>query len=251
MNEADFLAEYGSPAYVYDLAVVRKACSMLRAALPNPSFIYYSLKANPHPFIVSQLIKQGCRCEICSTGELQTVLGCHEIRPEDILYTGPGKTQQEIRFAMEQGVAHFSVDSLHDIAKVVDIATMLHTPVNLVLRINPDHPITGSGLTMTGKPSQFGIDASAIMQNPTAYHSSQYGQVIGYHIYIGTNITSTEQLLQTFLAALQQAAELSSVQNIELKFLDLGGGFGHEFAKPGGLTDFSSLKTPFQAALDV
>lgn len=250
MNDTEILATYGSPSYVYDLASVRNAYTMLRAALPEPSHIYYSLKANPHPLIVSQLIEQGCGCEICSTGELQTALGCEGIHLEDVLYTGPGKTQQEIRSAMKHGVVHFSVDSLYDITKVVEVAATFRVQANLILRINPDRPITGSGLTMTGTPSQFGIDSSVILQNPLAYRSCQYGRVIGYHIYIGTNITSTEQLYQTFLAAIQQAAELSCAQNIELGLLDLGGGFGHEFAKPGETTDFRALKPALHAALD-
>jgi len=250
MKDAELLTTYGSPAYVYDLAVVRSAYNMLRAALPEPSSIYYSLKANPHPLIVSELIKQGCGCEICSPGELQTVCDCCECRPEDTLYTGPGKTQQEILSAMKQGVIYFSVDSLYDINKVINAATLLRIPANLVLRINPDRPVTGSGLTMTGTPSQFGIDASVIAHNLAAYQSCQYGKIVGYHIYIGTNITSTEQLFQTFLAAIKQAADLSRIQHLELDLLDLGGGFGHAFARPGEIPDFRALNTSLQAALD-
>ncbi|HEU4965161.1 MAG TPA: type III PLP-dependent enzyme, partial [Bacilli bacterium] len=249
MKAEQLVAAYGSPAYVYELGAVRDSHRALKQALPDPSRIYYSLKSNPHPSIVRQVIELGCHCEVCSIGELQTVLDCGG-DPQQVLYTGPGKSRKEIRFALSSGVTHFSVDSLQEISKVVAEAEAQQTPVQLVLRINPDRPVPGLGLTMTGGPSQFGIDASKILLDPAEYAQFPFADVIGYHIYMGTNITEDDTLLKTFLTAVELAEELSEALGIEPQILDLGGGFGHAFAKRGERLNFQAIRAPLVAELE-
>ncbi|HEU5381196.1 MAG TPA: hypothetical protein VFV38_37705, partial [Ktedonobacteraceae bacterium] len=95
MDAAELASTYGSPLYTYELASIRTAYGMLRKALPAPSHLYYSLKANPHPKIVSQLVQLGCRCEVSSIGELRIALQNYEHTGDyaQILYTGPGKAR--------------------------------------------------------------------------------------------------------------------------------------------------------------
>ena len=121
MSIQTLLAHYGSPAYVYDLQEVRHAYQSLRASIPEGCLLYYSLKANPHPTLVKELASLGCRTEISSKGELQSVLtaGCNI---EQCLYTGPGKTLSDISLALSHGVSYFSVDSPTDLEKVATAA---------------------------------------------------------------------------------------------------------------------------------
>ena len=250
MNSVDLVRQYGSPLYVYNLAMVRTAYQKLKHALPDPSQIYYSLKANAHPRLVAQLIALGCGCDICSTGELQTVLQCDGYNVEHMLYTGPGKTRREILFALQSGIQRFSIESLHDMIKIVECAEALSTHVELVLRINPESSIAGAGLTMSGIASQFGIDAQAIRSNRHIYQDSPYATFIGSHIYIGSNTRNIEKLLQTLILAIKQSALNAQDQGSEPLFLDLGGGFCHEFARPAELPDYTSIKAPLEATLD-
>lgn len=249
MNPQTLLAQYGSPAYVYDLDQVRAAHGALRQALPASSTLYYSLKANPHPALVAELNRLGCQAEVSSTGELQTALdsGCVAAC---CLYTGPGKTLHEIRYALERGATSFSIDSPADLRKVATVAEQLDTPARVLLRVNPSDAVPGLGLTMTGGPSQFGADAAWIRQRPQDFSSTPWAQIVGFHIYMGTNITAADTLLHTFAVASRLAAELAEVLQIELQVVDLGGGFGHPFATPGVRCNFSELRAPLEALLD-
>lgn len=249
MNARELLGEYGSPAYVYDLGEVRTSLAMLRGALPHGSVVYYSLKANPHPALVRELVRLGCRAEVCSPGELATALAAGA-RPGDVLYTGPGKSRAEVRNALSRGVTHFSVDSADDVAKVAELAEEAGVRVGLLLRINPDRPVPGLGLTMCGGPSQFGADAAAVLGDPAAFRGTPWARVTGCHVYMGTNITETETLLATFRTALELAVEVCAAVGVEPEIVDLGGGFGHPFAHPGPRHDFAALRGPLEALLD-
>src|SRR5579885_3471468 len=134
MNIADLVATYGSPLYIYELSAIRDAYHKLKEALPAPSQLYYSLKANPHPAIVSQLVQLGCSCEVSSINELHIALNSEKGQKasEHILYTGPGKTRKEIRTAIERGVQLFSVESLQDMTKIATTAADLQRPVQLL-----------------------------------------------------------------------------------------------------------------------
>jgi len=249
INAYTLLTRYGSPAYVYDLAQVRQAHAALRKALPEESFLYYSLKANPHPALVRALRQLGCYAEISSIGELRTTL-MSGYRPEHCLYTGPGKTVQEIIFALQRGISYFSIDSPTDLQKVTAGAQATGIQAKVLLRINPDESVSGPGLTMTGVPSQFGVDASWVRREPAAFASAPLAQFVGFHIYMGTNIASLATLLQTFETASKTAAELAEVLHLEPEIVDLGGGFGHPFATKGERPDFSALRTPLEHMLD-
>lgn len=249
MNRRDLLKEYGSPAYIYDLAEVRATYTTLRTALPDPCTLYYSLKANPHPALVAQLIKLGCRAEISSRGELAIALQSGG-QGSEALYTGPGKTTLEITTAIRSGVTCFSVDSVVDIQRVAAVARQEMTMVRLLLRINPAQEIRGFGLTMTGVPSQFGIDAQQVLHQPDAFADTDWTRLSGFHIYMGTNLFAAPVLLQTFEVASQIIARLIRCLQIQPEIIDLGGGFGYPFAAQGEGIDVTGLRQPLEHLLD-
>ncbi|MCD1257283.1 type III PLP-dependent enzyme [Paenibacillus athensensis] len=230
---------------------MREAHEALRRALPEPSVVYYSLKANPHEALVQTLVGLGCHAEVSSTGELRAALdsGC---LPQHVLYTGPGKTTAEIAFALRQGVIQFSVDSRHDMDKVLEEASRQRRQVRLVLRINPDEPVPDLPLTMTGVPSQFGFDASLLLEEGGAAQldPGPWGAIVGFHIYMGTNLTTPESLLRMYAKTIELAHRLAAALRIELELLDLGGGFGHPFIKEGAPYDFSAIRGPLEANLE-
>ncbi|KPI31703.1 Orn/DAP/Arg decarboxylase 2, N-terminal [Actinobacteria bacterium OV320] len=155
-----------TPAYVYDLAVVRSAYARLRSWLPEPSELYYSLKANPHPAVVSTLHELGCRAEVSSPGELDAALQAG-VPAHDILYTGPGKRDEDLDRALEAGVRGFAVDSVHGVGQLDRAAARHGVNVAYLLRVNPGGGSRGAGLRMTGDPSAFGADAD---RPPRAVH---------------------------------------------------------------------------------
>lgn len=232
-----------TPAYVYDLAEVRRRHASLRSALPPSSVLYYSLKANPHPLLLDALREGGARPEVCSTGELSAALEAGWSGAE-VLYTGPGRPDDEITRALEAGVRLFSVDSPHALDQLDRIASAGDVAVDCLLRVNDDHPVPGQGLVMTGVPSQFGADASWIFDEPERFVSRDHARVVGLHLYMGSNVDGVDALTTQFERSLRTAGRLAGAlarHGVRLRLLDLGGGFGAPFATTGGASDLSGL----------
>ncbi|MGC5346984.1 alanine racemase [Streptomyces sp. AM 4-1-1] len=246
------LPDLPTPVYLYDLAHVRANHRSLRDALPAAAGLYYSLKANPHPAVLSQLRTLGARAEVCSTGELHAALDAGW-RGADILYTGPGKRDDEIREALEHGVCDFSVDSPYALDQLDRLAADRDLEARCLLRVNDDQPVPGQGLVMTGVTSQFGADTGWILDEPQRFASRAHARVSGLHLYMGTNLTGTSALLGQFARAVATAKRLSDAltpHGVRLETLDLGGGFGAPFAKEGSLPDLTGLRQGLEDLLD-
>ncbi|MFC8008534.1 type III PLP-dependent enzyme [Streptomyces olivaceus] len=234
-----------TPAYVYDLAEIRRSHALLAAALPTPSVVHYSLKANPHPDVLTALRGLGVRAEVCSTGELDAALATGWA-PDEIIYGGPGKRDAEVAQALASGVREFSVDS----PAAIDQLDRTGTGTRCLLRVNDDQPVPGHGLVMTGVTSQFGADLGWIEAQPDLFASREHARVTGLHLYMGTNIGGTQALLGQFAQALNTAVRLRKVLRTEFDVLNLGGGFGAPFARDGDLPRFTGLAEGLAALLD-
>lgn len=241
---AERAAPVGTPAYIYDLGKVREAYHLLRSALPEPSQIFYSLKANPHPAIVRVLHDLGCSAEVCSPGELAAALEAG-VPPDRILYTGPGKRDAEVTAAARAGVRWFSVDSPAGLAQV-HAATGRSDCAHCLLRVNQGTPVPGPGLVMSGSASQFGADAAWIEAEPEAFRQG----VRGFHLYMGTNLTDERALVTQFGEAISTARRLCDRLRLEPEVLNLGGGFGAPFARSGDLPRFHELGWRLSDLLD-
>ncbi|MEU3574081.1 type III PLP-dependent enzyme [Kitasatospora sp. NPDC036755] len=246
------LAAVPTPAYLYDLAEVRRNHGRLRAALPEPTGLYYSLKANPHPALLAELRRCGARPEVCSTGELDAALAAGW--PADqVLYTGPGKRDEEVADALDRGVRRFSVDSPHGIEQLDRLAAARGTAAECLLRINEDQPAPGQGLAMTGVASQFGADADWVLAEPSRFGGRPAARVVGLHLYMGSNIAQVRDLHAQFARSLGTARRIGEAlapYGAELRVLDLGGGFGAPFAKAGAPLDLTALRPLLEELFD-
>ncbi|MFJ3446467.1 type III PLP-dependent enzyme [Streptomyces sp. NPDC086081] len=246
------LATAPTPAYVYDLAAVRHNHTLLRAALPRRSGLYYSLKANPHPVLLAELRRCGTRAEVCSTGELRAAVDAGW-SAQDILYTGPGKRDAELAEALDRGVLLFSVDTPYALDQLDRLAGERAVRVRALLRVNDDQPVPGQGLAMTGVPSQFGADTSWILDEPERFGGRAHTVVAGLHLYMGTNLTRADDLLTQFTRSVRTARRITEAlapYGMQLDILDLGGGFGAPFASAGSTVDLSALRPRLETLLD-
>lgn len=249
MNYKELLDRFDGPVYIYNLEKIRESYYHLKKSLPENSIIFYSLKANPHPKIVKELLELGCYAEVCSIGELDIVLNLGH-STNQIIYTGPGKSNKEIKYALNKGIKLFSIESWNDLKKIFHFAKLLNTRVDGIIRINPELMIKGTGLNMTGVPSQFGIDENSIETIPSINSLEDYVCLKGFHIYTGTNISSKELLLENFKNCIIIAKKIAKRLNISLKLLDLGGGFSSPFAKEGDSANLSGLKEELEDFFD-
>jgi len=243
VNAAEVAERYGTPIYVYDLEEVRRAHADLRRGLPEEAVLYYSLKANPHPVVVAELLELGCRAEVSSPGEIGAALAAGA-DPSDLLLTGPGKTKELVVLALDHGLTRFSVDSPRDLARVEELAVDRDLAVETLLRVNADEPVPGAGLAMTGVSSQFGADASWVVREPGRFRG-----VSGLHFYMGTNLVSEDVLVRQFEVGLNLAERLGEVIG-NIAEVDLGGGFGAPFARAGTRPQLPGLAARVAGLLD-
>ncbi|MEW1762441.1 alanine racemase [Streptomyces cyaneofuscatus] len=238
-----------TPAYIYDLARVRAAYERLRSYLPEPSELYYSLKANPHPDVVAALYALGCRAEVSSPGELEAALAAG-VPSRDILYTGPGKRDEDLDGALTAGVRDFAVDSTWGIDQLDRAAARHEVTVTYLLRVNPGGGSRGAGLRMTGDPSAFGADAEDIATHPGRYTGGEHARIDGLHLYLATNITDEDALGDSFSEAIAVASALREALGVPLRTIDLGGGFGAPYARAGDLPVYPGLAGRLAGELD-
>jgi len=251
-TDAALNAGVETPAYVYDLNEIRANSARLRAALPEQTGIYYSLKANPHPAVLAALRACSALPEVCSVGELNSALQAGW-RASEVLYTGPGKRDQDLACALEAGVREFCVDSPAALDQLDRLAVKFDTDVRCLLRINDDQPVAGQGLAMTGVVSQFGADTEWVLAEPERFASRKRVRVVGLHLYMGTNLSAVDDLLGQFAHSLVTTARLTdalSNQGVKIEVLDLGGGFGAPFAQEGVAIGLGGLRTGLVALLD-
>jgi diaminopimelate decarboxylase len=249
MLDADLLTSLQTPAYIYDLDEVGRSHRQLAAALPTGSRLYYSFKANPHPAVVAELQRLGCRAEVCSPGELEVALDSGFV-PAEILYTGPGKRQQDLLIAVKAGVRWFSVDTPYGLDQLDAVAGALGVSVQAIVRISDDSAVPGQSLTMTGVASQFGADLGWVLAEPAAFGSRPNVRASGLHLYMGSNSDSQAVLCQQFEQAIKTARQVVEATGMELALLDLGGGFGAPFARSGSLPVFAGLADWLSGMLD-
>ncbi|MFG3255719.1 type III PLP-dependent enzyme [Streptomyces sp. NPDC048172] len=248
--DEELLAEYGSPLYVYDLPAVRTACRELRASLPEPARLYYSLKANPHPALVAALRAEGARAEITSRGELASALsaGCP---PSELLYSGPGKTPGELDEAIRAGVRSFSAESAGDLARIGAAAAGEGAEARCVLRVNAAGAPGGAGLRMTGSSSQFGFDEDVLLDAAERGLLTPPGtRVVGLHFFPLTNARDEAGLAAELVQSVHTAAQLRDRLGLDLQLVDLGGGFAAPYAVPGERPVYGGLRAVVCAALD-
>ncbi|MFC4507128.1 MULTISPECIES: phosphopantetheine-binding protein [Streptomyces] len=241
-------ARHGTPLYVYDLARVRTALEDLRAALPQPSRIYYSLKANPHPGLVAELRRGGARAEVTSRGELAAALEAGHPAAE-LMYSGPGKVPAELDEAITAGLHTFSAESFGDLERIGAAAHAQGVTADCVLRINAAGAPGEAGLRMTGGPSQFGFDLDDLAADK-ARLLTPGTRIVGMHFFPLTNARDEDSLAAELAQSVRTAAQLREELGIPLHLLDLGGGFAAPYATPGERPVYRGLRTALTAVLD-
>lgn len=244
---------YGTPLYVYDLSRIRAARRDLFRWLPEGVEVYYAFKANPHPDLVRALREgpgPGCRAEISSTGELATALEAGHTG-EEILYTGPGKTPGELREAVRGGLRRFSAESLSDLEHIGAAAVAEDVVVDCLLRINSATASAASGVRMTGKASQFGIDSETVGDVAAALRNVPGTSVAGLHLFSQSNARDEEALIGEFRHTIETATRIQEELRVPLRMLDIGGGFTVPYGRAGDRAAYPKLAGELSAELDL
>jgi diaminopimelate decarboxylase len=223
---AEIATRAGTPCYVYDARTIRDAYATLdRAFAGYPHAIHYALKANSSLAIVRLLHSCGAHADANSLGEVEVALRCG-FRPDQIVFTGVGKSATEIDRAVTLGLLAINVESPGELDRIDQRARAHNLRARVALRVNPDidaksHPHISTGL----KSNKFGVP---IEEAPALFReiASREGlSPVGAHVHIGSQITTLDPLLKAAEAVVALSLALRS-EGIALQHLDLGGGLG-------------------------
>ena len=217
---------FGTPTYVYSRAHIEAQYRAYADALDGmPHLVCFAVKANSNLGVLNVLARLGAGFDIVSRGELERVLVAGG-KAEKIVFSGVGKTRDDMRRALEVGVHCFNVESADELERLQLVAAELNVRAPVSLRVNPDvdagtHPYISTGL----KENKFGID---IEQAEDVYvRASQLPnlEVIGVDCHIGSQLTTLEPFIDALDRLLDLVDRLGDC-GIHLRHIDLGGGLG-------------------------
>lgn len=220
------LAEaYGTPLYVYDGEQLRGQFRGLREALHPAVDMFFSLKANPNLSVCAVLRAEGACAEVSSMTELITALRAG-VPPRDIIFLGPGKSRAELAACVRERISAIVCESFGELALIDEIAREHGTVAPVALRVNPAFAVKGGGLTMGGKPRQFGIDEQQLFDQPDLARRHPHVRLTGVHAYLGTRILSPDVIAENTARILELAGKLAVALDFTLEMVDVGGGLG-------------------------
>lgn len=224
---ARIAAEVGTPVYVYSTATMCRHVAALREALeplPDP-LIAYAVKANPNSAVIATLAKAGLGADVVSGGEYRRAVAA-DVAPDRIVFSGVGKTEDEMRLALEGGLYQFNLESLEEAEMLSAVATAMGRTAPVGFRVNPDIAAGGHAKITTGAAeNKFGI---AIGEAPDAYGriARLPGlKVQGVAVHIGSQLTSLDPLQRAFTRVGELVAALRGAGH-DISVADLGGGLG-------------------------
>jgi diaminopimelate decarboxylase len=222
---SELAREYGTPLYIYDGDALREQFLGLRTRLHPKLEMFFSLKSNPNVSICALLHSLGARAEVSSLVELATARQAG-VKGEDIIFLGPGKSREELRTCVNENVHAIVCESFGELELIEEVAKEQEKIVNVVLRVNPSFSVKGSGLTMGGKPRQFGIDEEQILADPGLAARFSNVRLMGVHAYMGTRILSEEVVVENTVRILELAERIATKLDFPLELVDVGGGLG-------------------------
>ncbi|MFE2043046.1 type III PLP-dependent enzyme [Streptomyces sp. NPDC059477] len=246
---AELAERFGTPSYVYDLDRVARARADLFAALPAGVEVFYAAKANPHPELLRELRTGGCHAEISSVGELDAAL-LAGFPGDRILYTGPGKTAEELTEALTRGVRLFSTESLGDLRRVGETARKTGVTADCLLRVNHATGAAATSIRMTGVPSQFGFDSETLPGLAADLREVPGTRIAGLHFFPLSNAKDEAGLIAEFRHTVAAAATLQRDLGVTFRLLDIGGGFAAPYAVRGDRPVYGPLRDALTDALD-
>jgi len=222
----DIARRFGTPCYVYSAAAIEAAYAEFAQALKGrDARICYSVKANSNLAVLALLARMGCGFDIVSGGELARVIAAGG-DPRKTLFSGVGKSEEELRFALEKGIGCINLESEAELTRVDTVAAGLGKRAPVAFRVNPDvdartHPYISTGLRET----KFGVtheDAERLYRKAGAMKSLE---VIGIGCHIGSMLQESAPFVSAVerLVALVDRVERAGIR---LKHIDVGGGIG-------------------------
>ena len=231
VSVAEIATSVGTPFYVYSTATLARHFQLFDEALDGMDHcICYAMKAASNQAILKTLGNLGAGMDVVSGGEYRRALSAG-IPPEKVVFSGVGKTLEEITLALKNGIRQFNVESDSELEQISSIASSMDKVAPIAVRINPDVDAKTHEKIATGKAeNKFGIPLSRAREVYSKASQMPGINIVGIDLHIGSQLTD----LKPFKKAYQKLADLTQVlrqDGHKIKRLDLGGGLGIPYEK--------------------
>jgi len=228
--------QYGTPLYVYSATMIRERYDAFDAAFRNvPHTIFYSVKANSNLSILRMLARKGCGFDVVSGGELERVLAAERRAAKNVVFSGVGKTREELAGALKAGIMLFNVESESELWALAECAGRLRKSAPVALRVNPDvaaetHPYISTGL----RKHKFGVPIREVRALYARASGARYLKVCGVSVHIGSQITDVAPFGESMSRVADLVRELRG-DGHRIDYIDAGGGLGIAYEEPTAL----------------
>lgn len=241
---SDIAARFGTPCYVYSRAALEASLDEFQTELAGvDALVCYAVKANANLAVLNVFARRGAGFDIVSTGELKRALAAGG-DPQKIVFSGVGKTAEEMAFAITAGILCFNVESAPELDRLNAVAASLGKKAPISLRVNPNvdaktHPYISTGL----KENKFGVayeDALALYQHAA---SLSHLQITGIDCHIGSQLLDPSPFAEALDKVLLLVDQLATA-GIVLHHIDLGGGLGIRYKEEQQAPSVASYLQP-------
>jgi diaminopimelate decarboxylase len=228
---SDIAKSVGTPFYCYSSATLEHHYKVFSGAFSDvDAGICFAIKSNDNLAVLTTLARLGAWADVVSGGEIRKVLRAG-IKAENIVFSGVGKTAEEMAFALDEGIFQFNVESEPELLLLNDIAVSKGKKARIALRVNPDvDPKTHAKISTGHKESKFGIAMSHALPVYKLANSLAGIDVHGVSVHIGSQLTTLEPFAQAFALVREFVGQLRS-EDIAISTVDLGGGLGIPYGK--------------------
>jgi diaminopimelate decarboxylase len=246
---AQLARQYGTPLYVYSASSIRERFQVLDEAFAKiPHTVCYSVKANPNISILRLLARSGAGFDVVSGGELERVLRADRRAAARVVFSGVGKTADEMDAALRAGILLFNLESEDEMVAIAERAAQLKKRAQIAFRVNPDvpaktHPYISTGL----REHKFGVPIRSARELYSKAAKQKHLEVAGISVHIGSQITD----LAPFTAAMKRVARLMQElrdDGHDIDYVDAGGGLGIDYYRTQR-NDFHSVAQKYAHAI--
>ena len=245
-NIHEEIKRFNTPFYLYDMDLLKRTVARAREGADRHGYkLHYAIKANFDPRVLEVMRESGLGIDCVSGGEVRCAIESG-FDPSGILYAGVGKTDREIRYAVEKGILALNCESVEELEVVSAICGELGKVQDVCIRINPDvDPQTHRCISTGQADSKFGISYETLWSEAEKILSLPNIRIMGVHLHVGSQIRNLEVFEQLCLKVNSIVRGLES-RGFKFSSIDLGGGLGIDYDCPE-----NECIPPFEAVYDI
>jgi len=220
--------------YIYDTAPMREKIVHLVKIMPKGLEVFYAMKANPHPAFLKAALEAGAvGIEIASLGEAERAVAAG-FAASRLIYTGPGKSIEELSWSVENGVRTVHIESLAEAHRLNGICEKLGRRMDVLLRINADFDIHEAQTTFSGGSKKFGIDEEKLDEALPQILALEHLNFRGLHVYAASGVLNVADLLKNCQLVFDLTKRIETdYPDVNCDIIDFGGGFGVDYLEEG------------------